>query len=132
MYTFLKVTDILFSYIKEVLGAFFGFSSGLLSSIALLLCVVLVINICNKGASKKFFQNNKTFINVTITLLLIACLISSDMNLVKGCVVVISICLFVIINKTISNKKDVKTKTSKKIIENKSSKKESKKKNETI
>ena len=132
MITFLKITEILLSNIKEFFEGFFLATSSLLSSITLLLCVVLVINICNKGATKKFFINNRNFICITLILQALACLISTEKSLVKTNVIVLVTCLLIVLYKGINIKSKTKKETQQKVIDVKVKKKERKKKDESI
>lgn len=136
MITFFKVTELLFSSIQTFLDSLFLTTSSLLSSISLLLCVVLVINICNKGATKKFFVNNKKFICITLVIQGIACLISTDDLLVKANAIVLIVCLLIILYKGIvvktKTKPESKKEVQQEVVDVEVKKKERKKKNESI
>lgn len=108
MFTFFSVTGLLFDRIKQAIVALFDASSTVIGAIALIFCVVLVINIFNNKISKKFFVNNKTFIFVTLLLEAASCLISSNEILIKFNFFTVLICLLIILYKTTAVKKQTK------------------------
>ena len=108
MFTFFSITDLLFDKIGEALNAVFEAASSIVGAVALVFCIVLVINIFNNKVNKKFFTNNKNFIFITLLLEAISCLISPSEILIKFNFFTVVISLSIILYKTTLEKKTTK------------------------